>query len=151
MLKIKVDKSDLLNLTSKLKRLERLGIDVDKEINFTAGNIVRNMKIDAPTNKKVAGGNLRQGISHSRTINGNQIISAAEYSPYQEFGTRYETIKTQDMTAIGIPRSYALQFKASPLIKPTNIKAREFFFKNARIGYESLLRKIDLKLKKLSS
>ena len=151
MLKIKVDKSDLLNLTLKLKRLERLGIDVDKEINFTAGNIVRNMKIDAPTNKKAKFGELRRGINHTRTTNGNQITSVVEYSPYQEFGTRYETIKTQDMTALGIPKSYALQFKASPLIKPTNIKAKEFFFKNARIGYESLLRKIDLKLKKLSS
>jgi len=146
LLKIKVDKSDLLNLTLKLKGLERLGVNVKEEINFTAGNIVRDMKIDAPAKF----GELRRGINHTRTTNGNQITSVVEYSPYQEFGTRYETIKTQDMTAIGIPRSYALQFKASPLIKATNIKAKEFFFKNARIGYESLLRKIDLKLKKLS-
>ena len=66
-----------------------------------------------------------------------EVIAGAHYAPYVEFGTG-GMVNLDDMVQLGIPPSYAAQFKGKG-IKEVNLPARPFFFSSARIGFKTLL------------
>ena len=68
------------------------------------------------------------------------------YAPYVEFGTGSKVDLT-DMLALGIPSSYAAQFKGKG-IKKINLPARPFLFNSARKGLQMLLLRLTKRIQK---
>ena len=93
------------------------------------------------------GGSLRQSISFSGK--GKQVVVVADkkYAPYVEFGTGGK-VKLDDMLELGIPSSYAMQFKGKG-IREVNLPARPFFFSSARIGFKNLYDRVNRRLNKI--
>jgi hypothetical protein len=58
-----------------------------------------------------------------------------------------ECVDLTDMTELGIPESYAAQFKGKG-IREVNLPARPFFFSSARIGFKNLLNRLNGEIKK---
>ena len=57
-------------------------------------------------------------------------------------------VKIDDMVALGIPPSYAMQFKGKGL-REVNLPARPFLFSSARIEYNKLLNRLNNRIKKI--
>jgi hypothetical protein len=74
------------------------------------------------------------------------VVAAANYAPYVEFGTG-GSVDLTDMTELGIPESYAAQFKGKG-IRDVNLPARPFFFSSARIGFKNLLNRLNGEIQK---
>lgn len=147
MADIKINPKDLRDLQSKLNKLK----DIDKrklgtQIGKTGKDITRRAQ------RAIAG----SGFDHARAgLKDGQkdiynpskktvdIVNDTPYSPYIEFGTRFKTIKLDDMLKLGISPQYAAQFKANPLKKPTNVTAKPFFFGSIRIEFQKLLDRLD--------
>lgn len=147
MADIKINPKDLKDLQSKLNKLK----DIDSR---KLGNEIAlsGTKITLRAKRAIAG----SGFDHSRggLMSGQKdiynrskktvdIVNDTPYSPYIEFGTRFKTIKLDDMLKLGISPQYAAQFKANPLKKPTNITAKPFFFGSVRIEFQKLLNRLD--------
>ena len=82
-------------------------------------------------------GTLKQSIKSESKGKTVEVIAGAHYAPYVEFGTG-GMVDLDDMLQLGIPASYAAQFKGKG-IKEVNLPARPFFFSSARIGFKTLL------------
>ena len=156
MVAMKINQSDYNKLQTKLKRLkafDRRGLAT--EIGRTGLEIVRIAKRSAPVrkgkNKKDKkgrhGGSLRQSISASARGKQVQVVADKNYAPYVEFGTG-GMVKLDDMLELGIPPSYAMQFKGKG-IREVNLPARPFFFSSARIGFKNLYDRVNRRLNKI--
>ncbi|QDP54279.1 MAG: hypothetical protein Unbinned5434contig1000_26 [Prokaryotic dsDNA virus sp.] len=142
--KLKIDPSDLSKLKNKLDKLRRFeSQSVSNELGKTGLEIVRIAKRSAPVAKE-KGGTLRQSINSKKVGKSIQVEANANYAAYVEFGTG-GNVTLDDMIALGIPSSYAKQFKGS---KPGNMKAQPFFFGSARIGFKNLLNRLNDEMKK---
>jgi len=140
---IKINASDLSKLNKKLNKLRAFESQkVSNELGKTALEIVRLAKreVPAPT------GTLRNTISAQRSGKTVNVIAAAHYAPYVEFGTGGR-VDLDDMLRLGIPASYAAQFKGKG-IRDVNLPARPFFFSSARIGFQNLLNRLNGEIKK---
>lgn len=158
---IKINQSDLAKLNKKLAQLQKFSKqELSNEIGRGAQEIVGRAKQSAPYDN----GDLRGSISSEASGKGVAVIANAEYAPYVEFGTGTKVSLT-DMKELGIPDSYAAQFKGRGFTGkipvevennkwrmvqfPINLKARPFFFSSARVGFNNMLKRVDKKLKKL--
>jgi HK97 gp10 family phage protein len=131
---IKINKSDLSQLKKKLDNLRAFDKKtLSNELGRSAMDIVRMAKQNAPVDK----GTLKQSIRSERKGKTVEVIAGAHYAPYVEFGTG-GMVKLDDMVQLGIPPSYAAQFKGKG-IKEVNLPARPFFYNAARIGLKNLL------------
>jgi len=131
---IKINKSDLSQLNKKLNNLRAFDKKtLSNELGRSAMDIVRMAKQNAPVDK----GTLKQSIRSERKGKTVEVIAGAHYAPYVEFGTG-GMVKLDDMVQLGIPPSYAAQFKGKG-IKEVNLPARPFFYNAARIGLKNLL------------
>ena len=65
-----------------------------------------------------------------------------------EFGTG-RLVDLEDLTDLGLPASYAMQFKGKG-IKEVNLPARPFFFSSVRIELKKLLDRLDKTIKKIT-
>ena len=140
---IKIDQNDLLKLKNKLDKMRAFeSKTVSNELGKTGLEIVRLAKRAAPVDK----GALKQSISTQRSGKSVNIVAAANYAPYVEFGTG-GSVDLTDMTQLGIPESYAAQFKGKG-IREVNLPARPFFFSSARIGFKNLLNRLNGEIKK---
>lgn len=140
---IKINPSDLSKLNKKLDKLRAFESQkVSNELGKTGMEIVRLAKreVPAPT------GTLRNTISTQRSGKSVNVIAAAHYAPYVEFGTGGR-VNLDDMQQLGIPASYAAQFKGKG-IRDVNLPARPFFFSSARIGFQNLLNRLNGEIKK---
>lgn len=140
---IKINPSDLSKLNKKLDKLRAFESQkVSNELGKTGMEIVRLAKreVPAPT------GTLRNTISAQRSGKSVNVIAAAHYAPYVEFGTGGR-VNLDDMQQLGIPASYAAQFKGKG-IRDVNLPARPFFFSSARIGFQNLLNRLNGEIKK---
>ena len=140
---IKINASDLSKLNKKLDKLRAFESQkVSNELGKTGLEIVRLAKreVPAPT------GTLRNTISAQRSGKTVNVIAAANYAPYVEFGTGGR-VDLDDMLRLGIPASYAAQFKGKG-IRDVNLPARPFFFSSARIGFQNLLNRLNGEIKK---
>jgi HK97 gp10 family phage protein len=131
---IKINQSDLSQLNKKLDNLRAFDKKtLSNELGRSAMDIVRMAKQNAPVDK----GTLKQSIKSERKGKTVEVIAGAHYAPYVEFGTG-GMVKLDDMLQLGIPPSYAAQFKGRG-IKEVNLPARPFFYNAARIGLKNLL------------
>ena len=140
---LKIDQSDLSKLKNKLDKMRAFeSKTLSNELGKTGLEIVRLAKRSAP----VDNGALKQSISAQRSGKSINVVAAAHYAPYVEFGTGGRVDLT-DMTKLGIPPSYAAQFKGKG-IRDINLPARPFFFSSARIGFKNLLNRLNGEIKK---
>lgn len=131
---IKISQSDLSQLNKKLNNLRAFDKKtLSNELGRSAMDIVRMAKQNAPVDK----GTLKQSIKSERKGKTVEVIAGANYAPYVEFGTG-GMVDLNDMLQLGIPPSYAAQFKGKG-IKEVNLPARPFFYNAARIGLKNLL------------
>ena len=140
---IKIDQSDLSKLKKKLDNLRAFESQkLSNELGKTALDISRMAKQTAP----VDSGSLKQSIKAERKGKTVEIIAGAHYAPYVEFGTG-GSVDLDDMLQLGIPASYAAQFKGKG-IRDVNLPARPFFFSSGRIGFKNLLNRLNGEIKK---
>jgi HK97 gp10 family phage protein len=140
---IKINASDLSKLNKKLDKLRAFESQkVSKELGKTGLEIVRLAKRAAPVDK----GTLKQSISAQRSGKTLNVIAAAHYAPYVEFGTG-DDVDLDDMLRLGIPARYAKQFKGKTGRK-VNLPARPFFFSSARVGFQNLFNRLNGEIKK---
>lgn len=140
---LKIDQSDLNKLKNKLDKMRAFeSKTLSNELGKTGMEIVRLAKRSAPVDK----GSLKQSISAQRSGKSINVVAAAHYAPYVEFGTG-GSVDLTDMTQLGIPPSYAAQFKGKG-IRDVNLPARPFFFSSARIGFKNLLNRLNGEIKK---
>ena len=143
---VKISATDLKKLNKKLDNLKKFDKQtLSNELGRTALDIVNKAKKAAPVGKK-AGGTLRQQIKSE--VKGKKAVveSNAAHSPYVEFGTG-GMVKLDDMLELGIPASYAEQFKGKG-VKEVNLPARPFFFSSAREGLNDLFIRLKKELRK---
>ena len=134
---IKINQSDLSKLNKKLDKLRAFESQkVSNELGKTGLEIVRLAKRAAPVDK----GTLRQSISAQKSGKTINIVANANNSPYVEFGTGGR-VDLDDMLRLGIPATYAAQFKGKG-IRDVNLPPRPFFFSSARIGFKNLLNRL---------
>ena len=140
---IKINQNDLLKLKNKLDKMRAFeSKTLSNELGKTGLEIVRLAKRAAPVDK----GALKQSISTQRSGKSVNVVAAANYAPYVEFGTG-GMVDLTDMTELGIPESYAAQFKGKG-IREVNLPARPFFFSSARIGFKNLLNRLNGEIQK---
>ena len=140
---LKIDQSDLNKLKNKLDKMRAFeSKTLSNELGKTGMEIVRLAKRSAP----VDNGALKQSISAQRSGKSINVVAAAHYAPYVEFGTG-GCVDLTDMIELGIPPSYAAQFKGKG-IRDINLPARPFFFSSARIGFKNLLNRLNGEIKK---
>jgi len=142
---IKIDQSDLAQLKKKLDNLRSFDKNtLSRELGSAGMDIARIAKRAAPVFKGTGGGTLRQSIRSEKKGKTVEVIAGAKYAPYLEFGTG-AFVTFDDMLELGIPKSYAAQFKGS---KPGYMKPQPFFFGSARIGLKKLLTRLNGEIKK---
>ena len=140
---VKMNQSDLSQLKSKLANLRAFDKKtLSTELSKTAFDISRKAKQAASVDK----GTLKQSIRVELKGKTVEVIAGAHYAPYIEFGTGGE-VQLDDMLELGIPSSYAAQFKGKG-IKNVNLPARPFFFSSAREGLKNLLVRLNNGLNK---
>lgn len=145
MAEIKINNSDLKALTKKLDALKELSQkEFSNEIGATAAFSSTRAKKVAPLDE----GGLRQSIGFSKIGNKAAVFARVHYAPYVEFGTG-KKVDLDDMRQLGIPDSYAAQFKGKG-IREVNLPARPFFFPSIRIELRKLLKRLDNKLNDLT-
>lgn len=138
---IKIDQLDLAQLKKKLDNLRTFDkTTLSNELGKTGADISRIAKRAAPVDK----GTLRQSIRYQKQGKTVEVIAGAKYAPYVEFGTG-AFVTFDDMLELGIPKSYAAQFKGA---KPGYMKPQPFFFGSARIGLKKLLTRLNGEIKK---
>jgi len=132
-----------MKLSKKLDKMRAFeSKTLSNELGKTGLEIVRLAKRAAPVDK----GALKQSISTQRSGKSVNVLAAANYAPYVEFGTG-GSVDLTDMTQLGIPESYAAQFKGKG-IREVNLPARPFFFSSARIGFKNLLNRLNGEIQK---
>jgi HK97 gp10 family phage protein len=138
---IKINQSDLAQLKKKLDNLRTFDkTTLSNELGKTGADISRIATKAAPSDY----GTLRQSIRYQKQGKTVEVIAGAKYAPYVEFGTG-AFVTFDDMLELGIPKSYAAQFKGS---KPGYMKPQPFFFGSARIGLKKLLTRLNGEIKK---
>jgi hypothetical protein len=152
MASIKINSADMKQLQRKIEQLKKIDSSIlGNEIGKSA------FLIDQQAKKNISAAGFshsKGGLTKGQKFNLNkaakevEILNDTKYSAFIEFGTRHKPIKLDDMLELGIPASYAAQFKANPLKKPTNVTAKPFFFSAVRVGFRSLLKQLDRQIKK---
>ena len=143
MVDVKLNKGDLKKLTRKLDKLKKISEQgLSNEIGQTVFKGAERMKSNVVVDK----GNLKQSIAAGASKNKGFVKAKANYAPYIEFGTG-RLVNLEDLTDLGLPASYAMQFKGKG-IKEVNLPARPFFFSSMRIELKKLLDRLDNTIKK---
>ena len=143
MVDVKLNKGDLKRLTRKLDNLKKISEQgLSNEIGQTVFKGAERMKSNVVVDK----GNLKQSIAAGASKNKGFVKAKANYAPYIEFGTG-RLVNLEDLTDLGLPASYAMQFKGKG-IKEVNLPARPFFFSSMRIELKKLLERLDNTIKK---
>lgn len=143
MVDVKLNKSDLKRLTRKLDKLKKISEQgLSNEIGQTVFKGAERMKSNVVVDK----GNLKQSIAAGASKNKGFVKAKANYAPFIEFGTG-RLVNLEDLTDLGLPASYAMQFKGKG-IKEVNLPARPFFFSSMRIELKKLLDRLDNTIKK---
>lgn len=139
----KINQSDLASLKKKMDNLRLFDKKtLSNEIGRAALDIARTAKKNAPVDT----GTLKQSIRTEKKGKTAVVIAGAKYAPYVEFGTGSK-VDLSDMLELGIPQSYAAQFKGQG-VKEVNLPARPFFFSSARMGLKSLLNRLNGEISK---
>lgn len=153
MASIKINNADMKRLNDRIEKMKLidkkiLGAEIGKAAYLIDEKAKRNI---ASAGFTASSGGLSKGQKiepKQKNTKKVMIFNDTKYAPYIEFGTRHKTIKLDDMLELGIPASYAEKFKANPLKKPSNVTAKPFFFSAVRVGFKSLLDRLEMQIKK---
>jgi phage gpG-like protein len=142
----KISQPHLKALNKKISRLKGLS---EQELS----NAVTAIAFDAARKAKqtvvVDNGDLKRSISASKVDKNTVAYKAGvKYAPYVEYGTG-SRVNLSEMEELGIPASYAAQFKGKG-IKEVNLPARPFFFSSLRIALAKGMIDINNRIKKLT-
>lgn len=142
----RIDPKQLLMLRKKIEDLGRLSAqELSNELGTTALLIVKRAKDYAPVDT----GDLKQSIGSERMNQKNvRVFAKAMYAPYIEFGTG-RGVTLRELDQLGIPRSYAEEFKGKGKGRGF-VYARPYFFPSVRKEFDDLEQRLDLKLNKLA-
>jgi len=141
---IKINQGDLNQLNKKLNFFKNFDKKVlSSELGRTALDISRLAKRTVPVDT----GGLRNSITAEIQGKTVSVVVNKDYAPYIEFGTG-SMVKIDDMVSLGIPPSYAMQYKGKGL-RQVNLPARPFLFSSARIEYNKLLNRLNNRIKKI--
>jgi phage gpG-like protein len=141
---IKLNQSDLNNLNRKIAFFK--GFDkkvLSTELGRTALDIAR----EAKKSVAVDTGGLKQSITPEISGKTISVVVNKKYAPYIEFGTG-STVSLDDMLQLGIPSSYAMQFKGKG-IREVNLPARPFLFSSARKELRNLMNRLTKRINKV--
>jgi len=168
---IKINNKDLAQLQKKIVKLRKLS---ERDLSTELGTTVA--KSDARMKRTISGagfkdskGGLVQGQNYGRSGNQAFVENNTDYSPYIEFGIG-KGVDLSEMRELGIPASYAAQFKGKGFTGtiPVNLGTREnpnwrqvtfpqdrapkpFFFPAVRIELQALLTRITNRIKKIKN
>jgi len=141
----KIDQKGLNELLAKIEALKKYSRqEVSNELGAIAQYSAKRAQRKAPKDKGPLGQGIKGGIIGKQAV----VMSTAKYSPYVEFGTG-RMVDLDDMQQLGIPDSYAAQFKGKG-IREVNLPARPFFFNSIRIELQKGLVRIKDKLDKIT-
>ena len=139
-----IDKADMAKLQNKIKQLKKLDRQgLSNELGQFALASLAQMKRDVPVKTT----SLQKSITVSAQNKEVILEAGMKYAPYVEFGTGTK-VKLTHLTELGIPETYAMQFKGKG-IKEVNLPPRPFFFTTIRRQLKLLLNRIDKKIKKI--
>tara|TARA_S200002703_G_scaffold159808_2_gene174836 strand:+ start:2808 stop:3326 length:519 start_codon:yes stop_codon:yes gene_type:complete len=168
---IKINNKDLAQLQKKIVKLRKLS---ERDLSTELGTTVA--KSDARMKRTISGagfkdskGGLVQGQNYGRSGNQAFVENNTNYSPYIEFGIG-KGVDLSEMRELGIPASYAAQFKGKGFTGtiPVNLGTREnpnwrqvtfpqdrapkpFFFPAVRIELQALLTRITNRIKNIKN
>lgn len=151
--KVQINQKDLKTLQKRFDRLEDFDKFLDKALSVTvkkAENEAANrftQQWNQPT------GQGRASITSGKTKKlGHYVKAQKMYMAYLEWGTRrqFKPGNLRPMLELGIPKSYAAQFKASPLKKATNIPSRPYFFPSIQKAIKDMNKELKKQLDKIT-
>lgn len=171
MADIKINNKDLAQLQKKIVKLRKLS---ERDLSTELGTTVA--KSDARMKRTISGagfkdskGGLVQGQNFGKSGNQAYVENNTNYSPYIEFGIG-KGVDLSEMRELGIPASYAAQFKGKGFTGtiPVNLGTREnpnwrqvtfpqdrapkpFFFPAVRIELQALLTRITNRIKNIKN
>lgn len=142
----KISQPHLKALNKKIQRLKSLS---EQELSNALATVAFDAARTAKKNVVVDNGDLKRSISASK-VDKNTVVfkTTAKYAPYVEYGTG-RLVKLSEMEELGIPASYAAQFKGKG-IREVNLPARPFFFSSLRIALAKGMIDINNRIKKLT-
>ena len=144
---IKINQSDLNNLNKKIAFFKGFDKNVlSTELARTALDITREAKKNVARNANDTGA-LKQSITPEISGKTVSVVANKKYAPYIEFGTG-ATVNIDDMLQLGIPSSYAMQFKGKG-IRQVNLPARPFLFSSARKEVKNLMNRLTKRINKI--
>jgi phage gpG-like protein len=144
---IKINQSDLNNLNKKIAFFKGFDKNVlSTELARTALDITREAKKNVARNANDTGA-LKQSITPEISGKTVSVVANKKYAPYIEFGTG-ATVNIDDMLQLGIPSSYAMQFKGKG-IRQVNLPARPFLFSSARKELKNLMNRLTKRINKI--
>lgn len=137
---LSIQVTGLKELRAKFGSLPKnLTNEVDAEMHASADDFVARAVQSAPVDTSL----LRQGISQKRLGTMHyEVVSAAPYSAYVEFGT---------ITKVQVPTDlveFALLFKGRGIKKNGGLIARPFFFKQREPVYQALQQRLQPAIEK---
>ena len=141
---IRINPQDMANLKSAMKKLEKLDKGgLSSEVGSWAMHTAKDASALAP--KKT--GKLSQSYFPERDGNTARVFNTKLYAPFVEFGTG-SFVDTSELTKLGIPESYAMQFKGQG-IKKINLPARPHLFPSASKNFDTLFKNIQTRIKNI--
>ena len=144
---IKINQSDLNNLNKKIAFFKGFDKNVlSTELARTALDITREAKKNVARNANDTGA-LKQSITPEISGKTVSVVANKKYAPYIEFGTG-ATVNIDDMLQLGIPSSYAMQFKCKG-IRQVNLPSRPFLFSSARKELKNLMNRLTKRINKI--
>lgn len=156
---IKIDPTDMAKLKksmAKLRLLDKGGLS--SELGAWALKTARDASARAP--KKT--GKLSQSYFAERDKKTARVYNKKLYAPFVEFGTG-NAVDLSELTALGIPKSYAMQFKGQgktgtrrvqidgewrTITLPINLPARPHLFPSASANFKILFENIKKRITK---
>ena len=141
---IRINPQDMANLKSAMKKLEKLDKGgLSSEVGAWAMYTAKDASALAP--KKT--GKLSQSYFPERDGNTARVFNTKLYAPFVEFGTG-SFVDTSELSKLGIPENYAMQFKGQG-IKKINLPARPHLFPSASKNFDILFKNIQTRIKNI--
>ena len=142
----KISQPHLKALNKKISKLKGLSEQqLSNALASVAFDAARIAKQSVVVNKS----SLKNSISASKVDKNTVVFKASvKYAPYVEYGTGM-LVNLSEMEELGIPASYAAQFKGKG-IREVNLPARPFFFSSLRIALAKGMIDINNRIKKLT-
>ena len=140
---IKINPTDMAKLKksmAKLRSFDKGGLS--SELGNWALKTARDASARAPKQTS----KLSQSYFAERDKNTARVYNKKLYAPFVEFGTG-DYVDLSELTALGIPKNYAMQFKGQG-IKKINLPARPHLFPSASANFKILFENIKKRILK---